>query len=126
MNKKYKKFYEEDDWLDAYELQKEVFELTGGFPRDEKFSLISQIHRSSNSVVANIAEAHGRFYFLDKVRVLYIVRGEIEETQSHIIVSQSRNYINKDRASELVGRYEEVKKKINGKISDFINKNKEK
>ncbi|MFH1947283.1 MAG: four helix bundle protein [Candidatus Magasanikbacteria bacterium] len=123
MIKKYKKFYEEGDWQEAYELQKEIFELTSVFPTEEKFGLVNQMNKSTNSVVANIAEAHGRFYFMDKVRVLYIVRGEIEETQSHIIVSQSRDYVHKERAVKLISKYENLKKKINGKISDFVNKN---
>jgi len=41
----------------AYKLAMEIFELTKSFPKEERFSLTSQILNSSRSVPANIAEA---------------------------------------------------------------------
>lgn len=41
----------------AYQLSLEIFELTKNFPKDEKYSLVDQIRRSSRSVCANISEA---------------------------------------------------------------------
>lgn len=40
----------------AYSLAVEIFRETKTFPQDERFSLTSQIRRSSRSVAANIAE----------------------------------------------------------------------
>jgi four helix bundle protein len=37
-----------------------VFELTKGFPAEERFSMVDQVRRSSRSVCANIAEAWRR------------------------------------------------------------------
>lgn len=122
MSKSYQKFYETDLCQEAYALQKEIFALTETFPKKEQYGLGSQLNDSSNSVCANIAEEHGRFYFADKVRVLYIVRGEIEETQSHLIVAAGRGYVTKEKATELVSRYEKLKRKINGCIGDFMKK----
>lgn len=122
MTKEYKKFYEMDIWVEAYELQKEVYELTRKFPKEEKYGLCGQSNDSSNSVVANIAESHGRYHFADKIRVLYIVRGEVEETQSHLIVAVSRGYALKEEVTRIVGRYERLKMKINGNIGDFSRK----
>jgi four helix bundle protein len=42
----------------AYEQAMVVFELTKAFPKEEKFSLIDQVRRSSRSVCTNIAEAY--------------------------------------------------------------------
>ena len=41
----------------AYKLAMEIFELSKTFPREERYSLTSQILNSSRSVPANIAEA---------------------------------------------------------------------
>lgn len=120
--KQYKSFYEDDIWLEAYELQKIVFELSKKFPSDEKYSLKSQINSSSNSVMANLAESHGRYHFADKIRVLYIVRGEIEETQSHLICAVGRGYLVKEETTLIIKRYEILEKRLNGQISDFIKK----
>ncbi len=120
----YKKFYQMDLWKEAFELQKQVFEITKDFPNKEEYGLTSQLNRSTNSVLANLAESHGRYYFLDKIRVLYIVRGELEETQSHIIVAKSRNYILREKQVELVNKYEGVKMKVNKYINNLIQQNK--
>jgi four helix bundle protein len=41
----------------AYRLAMEIFEVSKGFPKDERYSLTDQVRRSSRSVAANIAEA---------------------------------------------------------------------
>ncbi|RKY57268.1 MAG: four helix bundle protein, partial [Candidatus Latescibacterota bacterium] len=41
----------------AFEAAMRIFELTKGFPKEERYSLVDQIRRSSRSVCANIAEA---------------------------------------------------------------------
>jgi four helix bundle protein len=40
----------------AYKLAMEIFELSNGFPKEEKFSLTDQMRRSSGSVTSNLAE----------------------------------------------------------------------
>lgn len=41
----------------AFDTAMEIFEITKSFPKEEKFSLIDQIRRSSRSVCTNLAEA---------------------------------------------------------------------
>lgn len=124
--KEYKKFYEMDIWREAFRLQKQVYDLTRTYPKEEKFGLVSQTSDSANSVVANIAESHGRFYYADKIRVLYTVRGELEETQSHLTVAFSRQYIGKEICNKVVNDYENLKKKINNYINNLWNQKNEK
>lgn len=113
----HKKFYEMDIWKEAFELQKEIFGITQTFPRNEMYSLTSQTNDSSESVCSNIAESHGRFHYADKIRVLFIARGELEETQSHLIVAASRMYMTKETSTHFVDRYEKLKIKLNNYIS---------
>lgn len=55
----------------AFELAMDIFELTKKFPADEKFSLTSQIRRSSRSVCSNVSEAYRkriyRGHFISKI-----------------------------------------------------------
>ncbi len=67
---------------------------------------------SANSVIANIAEAHGRYYFADKTRILYISRGECEETRSHLRVALGLEYIDKKVFINLDEEYEGLLKGI--------------
>jgi four helix bundle protein len=41
----------------SYKLAMDIFEITKTFPKDEKYSLVDQMRRSSRSVPTNIAEA---------------------------------------------------------------------
>jgi len=106
-------FYELDIWKKGYELSMEVYEITSQFPIEEKFALTSQSIRSANGIIANIAEAHGRYYYADKIRILYIAIGELEETQSHLRVALGRKYINKNKFDILDNEYEGLRVGIN-------------
>jgi len=75
-----KKFYELNIWKKGYELLMKVYEVTGKYPPEEKYGLVPDTRRSANSVIANIAEAHGRYYFADKVRVLTFL---VEKLKRH-------------------------------------------
>lgn len=44
----------------SWKVSKEIFILTKSFPREETYSLIDQIRRSSRSVGAQIAEIWGK------------------------------------------------------------------
>ncbi|MCG2692976.1 four helix bundle protein [Candidatus Parcubacteria bacterium] len=100
----------------------EIYDITEIFPEEEKYALTTQIRKSANSVIANIAEAHGRYYYADKIRVLYISRGELQETQSHLAVAYGRKYIDTQTFQNLSRSYEDLKVKINNYITSINNK----
>ena len=67
-----------------------VFELTKGFPAEERFPLTDQIRRSSRSIGAQIAEAWGkRRYKKHFVSKLTDADAEQLETQHWVSVSKS-------------------------------------
>jgi four helix bundle protein len=103
-------------WQIGYGLLMEIYEISNKFPDFEKYALAQQLIKAANSIIANIAESHGRYYYLDKVRVLYISRGEAEEVQSHLSVASGRNYISKEKQIDLMNRYESLIIKINEQI----------
>jgi four helix bundle protein len=93
-------------WQEAQKLTLEIYKVTSRFPQGEKFDLTSQMRSSANSIAANIAESHGRYFYADKVRVLYQARGEIEEIRSHISLALGLKYISADEYKEFEARYE--------------------
>lgn len=113
----YKDFYELDIWKDGYELSMKIYTESEHFPSEEKFALSQQIRRSSNSIIANIAESHGKYSYQDKVRVLYIARGEVTETRSHLAVAFGRRYIDKVIFDALNTGYLILIKKLNSYIA---------
>jgi four helix bundle protein len=97
----------------------EIYKITANFPKEEKYGLSAQMRDSANSVIANIAEAHGRYYFADKTRVLYISRGECEETICHLRVALGLEYIDKKVFINLDEEYEGLLKGISSYIKSL-------
>lgn len=86
-----------------------VFEITKNFPREETYSLIDQMRRSSRSVSANIAEAWGkRIYESAFTAKLNDAEGEAAETETWIDYSVRCEYLDRVIAKEFFLKYEEV------------------
>jgi four helix bundle protein len=114
-----------DVWCKALDFAARVNkEVLPSLPFEEKWSLNQQLRRSSQSIPANIAEGHGRFYFQDNVRFCYIARGSLEETLSHIVYGNKVGYISETLYMSLATEGENLNRLINGYIS-FLKKSKQ-
>ncbi len=86
-----------------------IFELSKSFPKEETFSLIDQIRRSSRSVCANIAEAwRKRRYEAAFIAKLSDSEGESAETQTWLEFSVRCGYLEKEIGRELFKDYDEI------------------
>ncbi|MFA6126224.1 MAG: four helix bundle protein [Bacteroidales bacterium] len=87
----------------------EIFNLTKVFPKEETYSLIDQIRRSSRSVAANLGEAFRRRHY-PKMLVSKIVDCESEaaETQVWLNFSCECHYLDAPTAEKLKQDYEEI------------------
>ena len=99
----------------AFDLSRRVFELSKAFPEEEKFSLTSQIRRSSRSIGAQIAEAWAkRKYERHFVSKLTDADGEQMETQHWVCTAFVCGYIEKTTASPLMNDLEQVGRLLQG------------
>jgi len=105
----------------AVRVNKEILPL---LPSEEKWSLNQQLRRSLQSIPANIAEGHGRFYFQDNVRFCYIARGSLEETLSHLVYAYKVGYISETLYKRFAVDGENLNRLINGYIG-FLKKSKQ-
>jgi four helix bundle protein len=102
----------------AFKTSMEILKITKSFPKDEVFSLTSQIRRSSRSVSANIAEAfRKRRYEKAFIAKLSDSEAEAAETQVWLDYSLECEYISKESHTILFNDYEN----IIGKIVNMIN-----
>ena len=96
----------------------EIFKCSKAFPEDERYSLTSQIRRSSRSVVANIAEGYRkRQYpnmFLSKMADC---DAETNETQVWLDFSRDCGYLSKENHQALRAGYEEVGRMLSGMMA---------
>ena len=79
-------------WKESHRLMLKVYQLTSTFPRSETYALTDQLRRAALSVSANIAEAHGRYHYLDKIKFLFNARGSLEEVRSPLMAARELKY----------------------------------
>ena len=102
----------------SYKLAMEIFEITKSYPKEEKYSLVDQIKRSSRSIPSNIAEAWvKRKYPKSFVSKLLDSLAEEAETEVWIDMSKDCKYIKDQLHSSLLERYQEVAKMLNSMIN---------
>jgi len=91
----------------AFKVSMEIFQVTKSFPKEEVFSLTSQIRRSSRSVCSNLAEAfRKRRYEKAFVSKLSDSEGEAAETQVWLDYSLECQYINEATYNRIFADYE--------------------
>ena len=97
----------------AFELAMRVFEVSKRFPADEKFSLTSQIRRSSRSVCLNLREAWAkRRYEAHFISKLTDCAGECAETDSSLDFALACKYITAEEHHELTAMNIEIGKML--------------
>ena len=95
-------------------MQRQIFQITKLFPKEEMYSLTDQIRRSSRSVPVTIAEAYRkREYPKHFHSKLTDSDAENSETQSWLQFSLECEYINQNMYDELINESNEVGKLIN-------------
>lgn len=97
----------------AFHLAMEIFQISGNFPKEEKYSLTDQIRRSSRSVTSNIAEAWAKkIYIKHFVSKLSDSLGEEYETEVWLIYALDCEYLDNKTFEKLMNGYNEVRKML--------------
>jgi len=96
-----KDFHELKVWRKAHELTLAVYQVTTGFPREERFGLTSQLRRCSASIPANLAEGCGRSGDAEFARFCSIAMGSASELEYHLLLAKDLNLL-KQRITRIV------------------------
>lgn len=101
----------------SYKLAMNIFEITKSFPKEEKYSLVDQIRRSSRSVSVNIAEAWKKRQY-SKMFISKIVdaAGEAGETEVWLDISKDADYLSMKEYENLISGYDEINRMLYGMI----------
>ncbi len=103
----------------AFELAMELFEISKTFPKEERYSLTSQIRRSSRSVCAQVAEAYRkRIYPKHFLSKLTDADAENSETQVWLQFARSCRYFGKDEYERFMNVSLEIGRLIQYMISN--------
>ncbi|MEW6127052.1 MAG: four helix bundle protein [Acidobacteriota bacterium] len=106
------KFEEIKTWQKAREVTLIVYAISKEKEFAMDFGLRDQIRRASVSIMANIAEGHGRRSDKEFANFLNMSRGSVEEVQSHLYVALDQRYINQECFSKLYDLLEEISRMI--------------
>ena len=99
---KIKNFRDLKIWQSGMEIVIIIYTLTSKYPKEELFSLVSQMRRAAVSMPSNIAEGFARQHNKEYAQFLYISLGSAAELETQIEISFKLNYINESSKNELV------------------------
>jgi four helix bundle protein len=99
-------------WEKAHQLALAVYKATKSFPKEELYSLTSQIRRSSMSIPTNIAEGCGRNTDAEFARFLQISMGSASETEYQLLLSHDLGFMDPEQYATLNHDVTEIKRMI--------------
>lgn len=103
-------------WEKAHALTLAVYAVTRMFPREEIYSLTSQMRRASSSIGANIAEGTCRKTDGDFGRFLQIAIGSASELEYHLLLARDLRILNVPEYDRLSSDTIEVKRMLTSLI----------
>ena len=108
MEEKIKSFKDLRIWQKGIEIVSDVYILTKKFPKEELFSLTSQLRRSAISIPSNIAEGFKRFHNKEYKQFLFITLGSCAELETQIIIAKELKYINENEEAKLIEKLDHI------------------
>jgi len=103
----------------AYKLAMQIFNETKTFPNDERYSMTSQIRRSSRSVAANLAEGYRKRHYPNMfASKLADCDAEATETQVWLDFARDCGYLSQERHKEVAAGYDELGRMLGGMIAN--------
>lgn len=115
-----KSFLDLDVYQLSYRLALDVFSITKSFPNSEKYSLTSQIIRSTRSISANLAEGFARrIYPAEFKKFLIYSAGSLEESKVWINFAKDCNYINEGQFEDFYSKADEIGAKLHKLYSNW-------
>ena len=107
-------------WQKSHQLVLSIYHFSEAFPNKEMFGLTSQLRRASVSVAANIAEGFKKKGKQDKIRMMNIAQGSLEECKYYFILAKDLNYGDNTVLTE---KAEEVSKLLDAYMKAILNSN---
>lgn len=101
-------------WQKSHELVLLVYHFTNNFPKNEEFSLTSQIRRASVSIPSNLAEGFKRSTKKESLRFYNISEASLEEVKYQLLLSRDLGYLTDSEYNKIEELSIEVSKLLCG------------
>jgi four helix bundle protein len=93
-----------------------VYQLTRGFPDDERFGLTSQLRRAAVSIASNIVEGSARNSLADYIRFLDMAYGSVKEVEYQLTIAARLNFADEPSVGKVSAQATETSKVLHGLI----------
>jgi four helix bundle protein len=111
-------------WKNAHELVLALYKTTQFFPKEELYTLTSQVRRAGISIPTNLAEGCGRNTDSDFGRFVQIAFGSAQEVEYLLLLSFDLGYYPLSEVKTLDSKVNEVKAMLLGLMKTLRHKNK--
>jgi four helix bundle protein len=103
-------------WQRAMDLAESIYTATKTWPADELFGLTAQIKRAAVSVMANIAEGHGRSGPREFHHHCSMADGSLSEVEAHLLFAHRLRFIDDALLYQLTQQIEATRRPLRGLI----------
>ena len=111
-------------WQEGHRLVLLIYRTTKAFPKEERYSLTSQMQRAAVSVTSNIAEGFGRQGYKEKIQFYYMAQGSLIELKNQLLVARDVGYLNRVDFQNVSDQADSAHKLLQGLITkskSFLN-----
>ena len=104
-------------WQRAMDLVVESYKVVNLLPKNEVYSLATQIQRAAVSIPANIAEGHGREHLGDYLHHLSCANGSLMELETHFLIASKLSYMSEPQLELVLRKTAELGRMLAGLIN---------
>jgi len=103
-------------------LASQILTITRGFPRSERYELVSQLRRAAESIPSNIVEGYRRKSRKEYIQFLWIAYGSCGELGTHLRISLSQQYLRDQPFREIDSLRDEISRMLWSMINSLSSK----
>lgn len=100
-------------WQKAFELSKEIYQITAKFPKSEIYGLASQMRRCAVSIPSNVAEGYTRAHRQEYIQFSRTAFASGAELETQLLLAKELGFINLKDFTSLSDLLTEVMKMLN-------------
>jgi len=101
-------------YTDIKEFIKEIYTISGKFPKEEQFGLTNQLRRAATSIALNIAEGSDRGSDNEFKRFIDISIGSLNEVVAILDLALTIGFINNEQYDIMFNKAEQIVKQLSG------------
>ena len=100
-------------WQKSIELAKGIYRITGKFPPEERFGLVSQMRRAAVSIPSNIAEGQARHTTGEFIQFISHAEGSAAELDTPLLLSVHLGFLPTGEDLPIAAQIDEIRRMLN-------------